>query len=198
MKLKIGLRDLEYADCKSAFESVSLVEVRKTGLYGLHKSQIADAAPELLKELPPSLRDELMLIGAIEAANAYLRECKTRQSKQFLGTDAGRKVAAEIREKDEKRSRESRAFHSARRAKIEAFDRIVEMLDHHKVNGKALGDCRRGDLLRAATENVSRADELTVNAALYRQLASMVGDGTVREYRDRAGVVALLTTTFAP
>ena len=74
----------------------------------------------------------------------------------------------------------------------------MELLDHHKVNGKALGDCRRADLLRAATENLSSADDLTVQAALYKQLASMIGDGTVREYRDRAGVVALLTTTFEP
>ena len=197
MKLKVDIRELEYADCKAAFEAISLVEVRKiSGYSGLHESHIASSAIDQLKRLPPALRDELMLIGAITASKEYIDECKTQQRRQWEGTAEGRAWEAAQKAKDEKRSRLSRALHEARREKVKAFDRIVELLDHHKVNGKALGDCRRGDLLRAATENLSRADDLTVHAALYKQLAGMIGDGTVREYRDRAGVVALLTTTF--
>lgn len=186
MKLKIGHRELEYADCKAVFDAVSLVEVRKLNS-SLRPSQLAD--PKALHKLPQPLRDELTMIGAVLAANAWLWEHWSRQPARLA-------LKAEWKKKASERGKQSIARKIERDQKVKAFNRIVEMLDHHDVNGKPLGDCRRGDLLRAATENLSQADDLTVQAALYKQLAGMIGDGTVREYHDRAGVVALLTTTF--
>lgn len=196
MKLRVGERELEYTDCKAAFDAVSLVEVRKVR-HALQKHQIADGAQEAVKRLPLALRDELALLGAITAAECYAREAAKRRVRSLAQSGASSANKDEAREVSRAlRSQGIKSAMAGRSAKVKAFDRIVEMLDHHSVNGKPLGDCRRADLLRAATENLSRADDLTVHAALYKQLASMIGDGTVREYRDRAGVVALLTTTF--
>jgi hypothetical protein len=197
MNLRIGDSELAYADCKAAFAAVSLVEHRKVRGY-LQKHQIADAALEAVKRLPPALCEELLLLGAITAAEHYAREANNNRLRAIArsGVQASRENSREV-----SRLRQSDGIKAAmkvRSEKVNAFDRIIEMLDHHNVNGKPLGDCRRADLLRAATENLSRADDLTVNAALYKQLANMIGNGTVREYRDRAGIVALLTTTFEP
>ena len=196
MKLSVGIREIEYAEGKMIFDAVSDAKAFDVSHYNLREHQIKKDAATALRFLPKALQDELLLIGAIEAASRYACEYKNRNLNWYSGTAAGKAAAAERKAKDDKRSREARVRHETRAEKVKAFDRIVELLDHHDVNGKPLGDCRRADLLRAATANVMRAEELSVNAALYKQLAGMVGDGTVREYRDRAGVVALLTTTF--
>lgn len=85
---------------------------------------------------------------------------------------------------------------ASRRNKADAFDKIVEMLDHHSVDGKMLGDCTRADLLREAVRLDDLAGEATMYASLYRQLASMIGKSTVRTANDRGGIVALLNLTF--
>lgn len=91
---------------------------------------------------------------------------------------------------------QGRAWVEAQAAKAESFDRVVEMLDHTRVGNKLLGDCTKADLLRAAVELQEQAGEATLYAALYRDLAAIVGNtGTVREASDRGKIVALLTTT---
>lgn len=82
------------------------------------------------------------------------------------------------------------------REKAKAFDRIVELLDHLDVNGKVLGDCTRADLLRAAVQLDQQSEDAKVRAAMYRELAAIVGNKTVREASNRGQIVALLTTTF--
>lgn len=195
MKLNIfGICELDYSECRAAFNAITLVDVSKSHGIRLRPSQVADKAVENLSLLSPETRERFLMIGAIAAANHYLEAHNARRRAHPRNAEE----LAKKKEWHERAARSIKAAHAARSEKVKAFDRIVEMLDHHIVNGKPLGDCRRSDLLRAAMENVSKAEDLTVQATLYRQLASMIGDGTVREYRDRAGVVALLTTTFEP
>ncbi len=75
--------------------------------------------------------------------------------------------------------------------------RVIEHLDTRFIMGKMMGDCRRGDLLREASRLEGDANEMTLDATLYRQIASMIGESTVREYNDRAGIVALLTSRWS-
>jgi len=82
-------------------------------------------------------------------------------------------------------------------AKSVSFDRIVEMLDHYDVEGKLLGDCTRSDLLRAAALAQGHAGEWAMRASFYKELASIIGKGTVREAANRGQIVGLLTTTFS-
>lgn len=84
------------------------------------------------------------------------------------------------------------------REKARQFGRIVEMLDAHMVDGQLLGDCTKGDLLRAASAAEAVAGEATMNAQFYRLLAGMLPEHgvTVRQANNRKEVVALLTATF--
>lgn len=82
-------------------------------------------------------------------------------------------------------------------AKAKAFSRIVERLDSQIVGDKPLGDCFRGDLLRAAVESETKAGQLTADAALFRQLAALIGAKSVRAFVDRGKVIALLTSTYS-
>ena len=87
---------------------------------------------------------------------------------------------------------------NTRRAQVKIAKKVIEYLDTRLINGKLLGDCRRADLLREAAMMEAEANEATLDATLYRQLASIIGDRTVREYNDRAGVVALLESRWSP
>lgn len=60
-------------------------------------------------------------------------------------------------------------------AQSKAFKHIVEKLDEHTVDGKKLGDCTRPDLLRAAARLEIEANEMTLDATLYRQFAAYPG-----------------------
>lgn len=85
----------------------------------------------------------------------------------------------------------------AKGEKVKAFDRMVEALDAVSVNGKLLGDCTGGDLLRAAVQLEESSRHATAQSQFYRQLAAIVGKtNTVREAGNRAGVVGILTHHF--
>lgn len=155
---------------------------------------------KVLKE-HPEIQEALLVEGAVRLV-PKIRQARmaTVQAKSPLsphsaahvarkvsgGTGTGRKPiyerAVELRRIDE--------------AKIEAFDKIVEMLDHFKVGDKKLGDCTRSDLLRAARELESQSEEMQTRAAFYKSLADIVGNKTVRDASHRGEIVGLLTTTF--
>lgn len=93
-------------------------------------------------------------------------------------------------------ARHNAVVNASRRQKERAFDRIVEMLDHKLVGDKKLGDCRRTDLLRAAALLEQEAGEMTLDAALYRQLVGVIGDGTVRAAAGLGKIQGLLTSRW--
>lgn len=147
----------------------------------------------LLSRDDMNLREELLIIGFSVYCRRYWKTHKrapaTRSAKEKAMAKLNQawryKMHDEICAKAEAESR-----------KAAAFDRIVESLDHLRVDGKVLGDCCRSDLLKAAAKLERAAGEITVHAALYRQIAKIIGSGTVREASDRGKIVALLTTTF--
>lgn len=91
--------------------------------------------------------------------------------------------------------------HKRRVATASAFKHIIEKLDDHTVDGKKLGDCTRPDLLRAAARLEIEANEMTLDATIYRQFAAYPGmlkagtrlrDLSPNERRD-SGMLKLLT-----
>lgn len=161
-----------------------ILDFKKRNLW---RSKTEEKARILRASLPPDLIDELISIGfstkAKSIANKRHNEARREPNKVW------RVNAAEEFAKINRNL-------MVRDAKVEAFDRIVEMLDHMKVGNKLLGDCTRADLLRAAVQAQDQAGEWGLRASLYKQLAGMVGTGTVREASNRGQIVALLTTTF--
>lgn len=166
-----------------------------------------DKAPELIE----LLREKGMLKDTLARRAAYVRDKATQRLIDFLICEgiarqaqkvfyASKKLTPDQKAKGkiavEKTRIIAQAAYGVVQTKLKAFDRIVEMLDLMEVEGKSLGDCTRGDLLRAAVRAEEAAGEKLLHASFYRELAGMVGNGTVREAQDRGGIVALLTTTF--
>lgn len=131
------------------------------------------------------LRDEIVLFG-IAAVLRILRRNSTAASSSALV------LAREASKRDG--VRRLRAYIDGSKQ----FSRIVEMLDAHQVDGKMLGDCTKGDLLRAAAAAEAVAGEATMHAEFYRLMAGMLPEHgvTVRQANNRKEIVALLTTTF--
>lgn len=129
-------------------------------------------------KLPEPLKNEIVLIGL----SAVLRKAKFQARFGKTGIRKQRNIA--------------KVYGRVKAEKARSFDRIVEMLDHLDVNGKVLGDCTRADLLRAAVRLEEQSEDAKVRAAMYRELAKIVGNQTVREASNRGQIVALLTTTF--
>lgn len=142
-------------------------------------SQPSEALLTWISRLPPDLRAEILLLG-LNKAISVARSLNSHHTRR------GRSIAIA----------KGLATNKLRREKVLALDRIVELLDHHDVNGKLFGDCTRPDLLRAAAAAQEQAGELTAWAGIYRAVAGMLGTETVRAFKQRGKIVALLTTTF--
>lgn len=128
-----------------------------------------------IEVLPPALKNEIMHAGM----NRILAAARARAK---LGVAGAANRAAKGTQKMRLMTQKARTF-----------DRIVEMLDARTVDGKQLGDCTRADLLREARRLDSEAEEMTLDAELYRELASVIGNQTVRAAAGRDKIVALLT-----
>jgi hypothetical protein len=82
------------------------------------------------------------------------------------------------------------------RKKAKLYDRVTKRLYEMEVyvhgiepgNEKPLGDCTRADLLRAA---------LLLPGSYYRELADLVGKGSVRESGNTAAILAVIFRSAA-
>ena len=134
------------------------------------------------RRLPPNLQDEAMAYA--------LWACIARIGQGATDSKTLTTYVARAKRYNDKRDNRQRVH-------TQIATRVIEHLDTRFIAGKLMGDCRRADLLREAAMLEADANEATLDATLYRQIASMIGDSTVREYNDRAGIVALLTSRWS-
>lgn len=146
----------------------------------LYKFNDEQHALSWARKLPDALFSEIILAGLIKSI-AGSRE------RLHLGGPARVVQSARV----------SAARQAATREKARLLDRVIEALDARQIGDKRLGDCTRADLLREAYRLDAEAAEMTLDATLYRAIAALIGNATVREYSDRGQVVALLTSRFA-
>lgn len=133
------------------------------------------------RQLPDDLLDEI--IGHGLKSVVALAKTRAKYGKNGLAHDRAR-------------SKKTTERAQANRTKAKLLDRVVEALDTRRVGDKQLGDATRADLLREAYRLDEVAAEATLDGALYRELAALIGDQTVRAFAGRGQVVALLTSRW--
>lgn len=177
-----GLLEFRHVELPSDALFEEIWSAAKINVFHLSSEEIADWA----SARPVILQDELLLFGVASVLKILRRNCTAASP-------------AAIRRANETSKRLGSERIKATIAKAEQFSRIVEMLDAHRVGDKQLGDCTKGDLLRAAADAEAMAGEATMNAQFYRLMAGLLPEHgvTVRQANNRKEVVALLTLTFS-
>lgn len=162
--------------------SDELVEATRASIVKGDVSLQTDAR-KWFRGLDERLQDEVILIGLRASISIWSYSPSSGTSTEL----------STIRSRTDKSAASSAKANAEKKAALAFVRRLVEMLDQRIVGDKKLGDCTRADLLREVHRIETEIGELTADAALYRTLAGMIGNKTVREYDDRAGVIGLLT-----